>query len=101
MQSLMTAKGVNAYEQGLGLLPDTKDNETILSLAKMTNNAYSDANKRDDWYDLGEKWGVVSLCSFPKYIEMLAHAWIHDHISSRLQPNSQFVFNGPFLTISN
>ncbi|RUO96990.1 hypothetical protein BC936DRAFT_141156 [Jimgerdemannia flammicorona] len=56
MSSLCRTMG--AYEEGYGLVPDTTDNETIVGLAKMCYNAYNDANKRDDWYDLGEKWGV-------------------------------------------
>jgi lipase ATG15 len=45
--------------------PDVENRETLLELAKMTNNAYVE---RDDpaWYDIGP-WNIVrspSLCVF-------------------------------------
>lgn len=61
MRSVMQIAGGNVYQPGVGWLPDVADNETIVTLAKMTHNAYNDANKRDDWYELGERWGVVSF----------------------------------------
>ncbi|KAH9927261.1 alpha/beta-hydrolase [Fomitopsis serialis] len=35
--------------------PDIQDRETLLTLAKMTNNAYSEPTD-SDWYDLGPDW---------------------------------------------
>jgi len=54
------AMGIHNMEIDYGLLPDVADSDTVLSLAEMTNNAYSDPNTREDWYDLGTKWNVVS-----------------------------------------
>ncbi|RUS32308.1 putative lipase ATG15 [Jimgerdemannia flammicorona] len=58
MRDFMKSKGVDAYRWGFDLLPDVTDNDTVVSLAKMTNNAYNDANKREDWYDMEDKWGL-------------------------------------------
>lgn len=41
------------------LVPDVQDYNTILSLAEMSYNAYTDFNKSDDWYDLGTGWKIV------------------------------------------
>lgn len=38
--------------------PDVRDRETLLMLAKMTNNAYSEPGNKD-WYDLGPDWNSV------------------------------------------
>jgi hypothetical protein len=50
--------------------PDVEDRETLLRLAKMSNNAYYPPDD-NEWYDLGEKWTRVRLLShvrakFPK-----------------------------------
>ncbi|CAL1717055.1 unnamed protein product [Somion occarium] len=37
--------------------PDTESRETLLELAKMTNNAYLEPGE-SGWYDLGGKWNV-------------------------------------------
>lgn len=58
-RQLHYAMGIHNMEIDYGLLPDVKDRETVLSLAEMTNNAYSDPDTREDWYDLGTKWNVV------------------------------------------
>jgi lipase ATG15 len=42
------------------LLPDVKDYDTVLSLAEMSYNAYTDLNTSNDWYDLGNDWNIVS-----------------------------------------
>ena len=39
--------------------PDIQDRETLLLLAKMANNAYTEPDK-SDWYDIGPNWNVVS-----------------------------------------
>ena len=39
--------------------PDIQDRETLLLLAKMANNAYTEPDK-SDWYDVGPNWNVVS-----------------------------------------
>jgi len=44
--------------------PDVENRETLLELAKMTNNAYV-APDDPAWYDLGEGWNTASLISFP------------------------------------
>ena len=43
--------------------PDVEDRETLLLLAKMTNNAYLMPDEQG-WYPLGDHWNVVSgpLC---------------------------------------
>lgn len=38
--------------------PDLTSRETVLALARMTNNAYFSPGDKG-WYDLGDKWGVV------------------------------------------
>lgn len=38
--------------------PDVEDRDTLLTLAKMTNNAYLEPNDAQ-WYDLGANWTVV------------------------------------------
>lgn len=38
--------------------PDVMDRETLLTLAKMTNNAYYERNDTG-WYELGDKWNTV------------------------------------------
>jgi putative lipase involved disintegration of autophagic bodies len=53
------AMGIHNMKLEYGLLPDVKDRKTVLALAEMTNNAYSDPDTREDWYDLGTKWNVV------------------------------------------
>ncbi|SAM04922.1 hypothetical protein [Absidia glauca] len=37
-------------------VPDVTSRSTLLSLAMMTNNAYSGIDNTTDWYDLGEPW---------------------------------------------
>ena len=49
------------FKQDQGFLPDTKHRPTILSLAMMTNNAYSPADNSSEWYDLGAPWNVVCI----------------------------------------
>ncbi len=39
--------------------PDVNDRETLLLLAKMTNNAYLSPGEQG-WYELGDRWNVVS-----------------------------------------
>lgn len=39
--------------------PDVEDRETLLELAKMTNNAYLEPGE-SGWYELGDTWNVVS-----------------------------------------
>lgn len=41
------------------LAPDVESRETLLELAKMTNNAYLDPD-HPDWYNLSGNWTVVS-----------------------------------------
>ncbi|PIL33088.1 hypothetical protein GSI_04537 [Ganoderma sinense ZZ0214-1] len=38
--------------------PDVQDRETLLLLAKMANNAYTEPDK-SDWYDIGPYWNVT------------------------------------------
>ena len=38
--------------------PDVEDRETLLALAKMTNNAYVEPSDKA-WYNLGSNWSVV------------------------------------------
>jgi lipase ATG15 len=41
--------------------PDVTHRESLLHLAKMTNNAYAYPNNGDgrEWYDLGHNWNIV------------------------------------------
>jgi len=41
--------------------PDIESRETLLELAKMTNNAYVEPDD-PDWYDLGGSWNNVRRC---------------------------------------
>ena len=43
--------------------PDVESRETLLELAKITNNAYLEPGE-PGWYDLGDNWNVVSICSW-------------------------------------
>lgn len=45
--------------------PDVESRETLLVLAKMTNNAYLNPGEKG-WYDLGENWTTVSSCLIPR-----------------------------------
>jgi len=40
--------------------PDVESRDTLLLLAKMTNNAYL-TPEEDGWYELGDKWPVVRV----------------------------------------
>lgn len=42
------------------LLPDITDQASVLSLAEMSFNAYTELGKDGQWYDLGSKWRIVS-----------------------------------------
>jgi putative lipase involved disintegration of autophagic bodies len=41
------------------LVPDITDQPSVLALAEMSFNAYTELGKSGDWYDLGSKWRVV------------------------------------------
>jgi len=43
----------------VGLLPDVRDRDTLVSLGKMTYNAYLEVGG-EGWYDLGERYDLVS-----------------------------------------
>ena len=52
--------------------PDVESRETLLTLSKMSNNAYLDPGE-SGWYDLGDTWNVVcpvlkTISSFLKRI---------------------------------
>lgn len=47
--------------------PDIHDRETLLTLAKMTNNAYTEP-ENSDWYDLGPGWVNEVRTSSHSYI---------------------------------
>lgn len=42
------------------LLPDVTDHSSVLSLAEMSFNAYTELGKDGQWYDLGAEWRIVS-----------------------------------------
>ena len=44
--------------------PNVTERETLLTLAKMTNNAYNKPTD-EEWYDLGSGWNSVSYGIFP------------------------------------
>ena len=46
------------------LAPDVTKRETLLLLAKMTSDAYIPEPGTPGWYDLGERWNVVSSFMF-------------------------------------
>lgn len=41
-------------------LPDISDHTSVLALAEMSYNAYTELGKDGQWYDLGAKWRIVS-----------------------------------------
>ena len=43
----------------VGLLPDVRDKDTLVSLGKMTYNAYLEIGG-EGWYDLGDRYDLVS-----------------------------------------
>lgn len=47
--------------------PDVESRETLLELAKITNNAYVDPED-PAWYDLGDGWNAVNPLSFFSYL---------------------------------
>lgn len=47
-----------------GLVPNITYRPSLLSLAIMTNNAYSDVDNTTDWLDIGEPWNLVGYFSF-------------------------------------
>jgi hypothetical protein len=53
------------WDEALVEGPDVVDRETLLTLAKMTNNAYYDSSNQTGWYDLGPKWNTVRLGRVP------------------------------------
>ena len=57
--------------------PDVTDRDTLLTLAKMTSDAYYDSpdTGKSGWYNLGDKWNIVRGLRFP-----LLHA-LHDSLS--------------------
>ncbi|GAA5811602.1 hypothetical protein MFLAVUS_005042 [Mucor flavus] len=42
------------------MLPDVTDHATVLSLAEMSYNAYTELGKEGTWYDLGTQWRINS-----------------------------------------
>ena len=56
------------FEWEPGLLPDIKHRTTIISLAMMTNNAYTEVNNETDWYDIGAPWNLVSFYIYIYFI---------------------------------
>lgn len=56
--------------------PDVTDHDTLLTLAKMTFDAYVEPSD-STWYDLGDRWNSVSIFDlYPK----LKLVWIADLI---------------------
>lgn len=47
--------------------PDVTDRDTLLTLAKMTSDAYYDSPDtcKSGWYNLGDKWNIVRGLRFP------------------------------------
>jgi lipase ATG15 len=55
----------NPWEEDEIVGPDVESRETLLLLAKMTNNAYLEPGEAG-WYDLGDGWNAVrALISTP------------------------------------
>jgi putative lipase involved disintegration of autophagic bodies len=51
------------WNEEVVLGPDVQSRETLLLLAKMTNNAYLNPGEAG-WYEMGKNWAVVSAyCS--------------------------------------
>lgn len=44
--------------------PDVNDRNTLLTLAKMTSNAYFNGPSEKGWYDLGQEWNNVCIVPF-------------------------------------
>jgi putative lipase involved disintegration of autophagic bodies len=52
--------------------PDVTDSDTVLGLAKMTNNAYAHEGDKD-WYELDGHWNVRALFLFLPQLISLVH----------------------------
>lgn len=52
--------------------PDVEDRQTLLLLAKMTNNAYLSPGEQG-WYELGDNWNVVRVY-LPVHVILLAYS---------------------------
>jgi lipase ATG15 len=52
--------------------PDVSKRETLLMLAKMTNNAYYIDRGRKGWYDLGSEWNTVRTSFLDLWIRLMA-----------------------------
>ncbi len=46
--------------------PDINDRQTLLMLAKMTNNAYYEPGEKG-WYDLNPEWNIVRISSISRH----------------------------------
>ena len=57
------------WEEDEILGPNVDNRETLLELAKMTNNAYLEPDETG-WYALNGTWNVVRLSPFPIYLKM-------------------------------
>lgn len=58
--SLTTTNMDILKESVMAAVPDVTNRSTILTLAMMTNNAYSGIDNTTDWYDLGDPWHLVT-----------------------------------------
>ncbi|KAI5115144.1 hypothetical protein M0805_004975 [Coniferiporia weirii] len=58
MQSNMETDA-NLWTKSIVPAPNVEDRETLLTLAKMTNNAYYDSSDKG-WYSLGDRWRNTS-----------------------------------------
>ena len=66
--------------------PDVNDRETLLVLAKMTNNAYLLPDE-EGWYPLGDYWNDVSSSTLTQAAVWLAHCaspCLHTHLLSSI-----------------
>ena len=52
--------------------PDIEDRETLLLLAKMANNAYTEPGK-SDWYDIGPNYNIVRMHPILSYNADVTH----------------------------
>lgn len=64
----LSTSDTTEFESTWGLVPDVSHRPSILTLAIMTNNAYTSLNNTDSkyWYPLSPPWSVVSSFVEPK-----------------------------------
>jgi hypothetical protein len=67
--------------------PNVKERETLLTLAKMTSNAYNQPADKA-WYDLDSNWNSVSNISFLQYLKLTLESSRIPSVGNQMQTDS-------------